>query len=319
MSARPARRRTVVLGSAALAFAATSATVAAAAGTGPVDGQGRVHGCYATKDGVLRAVTPGTACRSTESALVWDQVGPTGVAGPQGVQGPAGPVGPAGGTGATGATGPTSWSTVVPWNDTAFYRSGPPASVVTYAGSSYVALHDNRSDRPDSGSGNWSRIAQAGAKGDAGLKGDTGAAGPQGPAGPTGPQGVPGPAGPKGMSRTFIAAKLVDVPVDGVDVRVKTLTTPPGTYLADAGVQLSNDSGSVQRVYCELHGFGSGVLDGKAVRIAPGTTQTLAFTAVAEKLSADVLWNLECSGTGVVAVNPRIIATSVDDFVNTGQ
>ena len=319
MTARPTRRRVLVLAGTAVAVAATSATVAVAAGTGPVDAQGRVHGCYAAKDGALRAVTPGTACRSGELALVWDQVGPTGAAGPQGVQGPAGPTGPAGGTGATGATGPTSWTTVSPWNDTASYRSGPPASVVTHAGSSYVALHDNRADRPDSGSGNWARVAQVGAQGERGEKGDTGPQGPQGVQGPAGPQGPSGPVGPKGLSRTYVAAKLGDVAVDGVDVLVKALTAPPGTYLSSAGVELANDSGSVQRVYCELHGFGSGVSDGRTVRIAPGTTQTIAFTGVTEKWSGDVLFELECSGSAVTARSARILATSIDDYVNTWQ
>jgi hypothetical protein len=61
-----------------------------------------INGCV-TRAGRLRIVTAASACRSTETALSWNQTGPQG---PQGAQGPLGPQGPQGDPGPAGAQGP---------------------------------------------------------------------------------------------------------------------------------------------------------------------------------------------------------------------
>jgi hypothetical protein len=57
------------------------------------DSGGVIHGCYTTKDGSLRVIDPGAggACDAKkETALDWNQTGPTGATGPQGPTGPTG-------------------------------------------------------------------------------------------------------------------------------------------------------------------------------------------------------------------------------------
>jgi hypothetical protein len=74
-----------------------------------------VHACRNAKNGLLRAVAAGAACRRGERALAWNvqgpagspgPVGPAGPAGSAGPAGPAGPGGPVGARGPVGATGP---------------------------------------------------------------------------------------------------------------------------------------------------------------------------------------------------------------------
>jgi hypothetical protein len=59
------------------------------------DSNGVIHGCRDNKSGDLRVIDTdaGQTCKSSETALTWNQTGPQG---PQGDQGPAGPQGPAG-------------------------------------------------------------------------------------------------------------------------------------------------------------------------------------------------------------------------------
>jgi hypothetical protein len=133
--------------------------VAAGIASGAIpDGSGVIHGCYstngakATNGTQLNIVDSGSAnCNGSQSAVTWNQTGPTGATGPQGPKGDTGatgatgPQGPKGDTGATGATGPQG-----PTGDTgATGATGPQGPV-----------------------------------GPTGPKGDTGATGPQGPAGP---------------------------------------------------------------------------------------------------------------------------------------
>jgi hypothetical protein len=73
---------------------------------------GVIHGCYKTQNGQLRVIdtSAGGACNRGETALTWNQTGPTGATGATGATGLTGATGPTGGigpTGLTGATGPT--------------------------------------------------------------------------------------------------------------------------------------------------------------------------------------------------------------------
>lgn len=80
-----------------------------------------------------------------------------------------------------GPTGPVTWSTPAPWSSTTPYITGPPASVVTYNGSAYVAIANTTGVLPTNTAA-WRLIV---AKGDQGIQGNTGPA-----------STVPGPAGP---------------------------------------------------------------------------------------------------------------------------
>jgi hypothetical protein len=75
------------------------------------DAQGVIHGCY-NSQGALRVIDSASAtCKSSETALNWNQrgiPGPTGAKGDQGIQGPSGPKGATGQKGATGSAGSLS-------------------------------------------------------------------------------------------------------------------------------------------------------------------------------------------------------------------
>jgi len=55
-----------------------------------------LNGCYDKKTGALRYLQSGSSCRTNETAISWNQVGPTGPAGPKGETGATGATGPAG-------------------------------------------------------------------------------------------------------------------------------------------------------------------------------------------------------------------------------
>ena len=111
----------------ALALVAAGAALATAGATAVATAQaaipassGTIMGCFANVSNLLLGVSKGDArivddqdrCRSIETALPWNRVGPRGPAGPQGAQGDAGAQGPRGDQGApgtqgdSGATGP---------------------------------------------------------------------------------------------------------------------------------------------------------------------------------------------------------------------
>ena len=98
---RPGRRRTLVV----LTAAAVAVSLTGAAWAAVPDGEtNAIHGCY-SQDGALRVIDPSSSdrklreCTSKETAITWNQEGPSGEAGlpgadgAQGVQGPAGPQG----------------------------------------------------------------------------------------------------------------------------------------------------------------------------------------------------------------------------------
>jgi hypothetical protein len=68
---------------------------------------GVIHGCSKNAGGQLRAIdsSQGQACNASESALNWNQTGPTGARGPKGTTGTTGPTGRKGATGQTGISG----------------------------------------------------------------------------------------------------------------------------------------------------------------------------------------------------------------------
>ncbi|MFS0886123.1 tail fiber protein [Aeromicrobium sp. 179-A 4D2 NHS] len=156
--------------------------------------------------------------------------GEKGDAGATGAKGDQGEKGDTGATGATGAKGEKGeqgddglvpWSAVSAWSASVTYSAGPPASVVTRGGSTYVAARSSVAADPVASPADWILVAAAGVQGEKGEKGDkgddgaagatgatgltgatgaTGATGPAGPEGPAGPQGPMGPQGPAGNS-----------------------------------------------------------------------------------------------------------------------
>ena len=117
-----------------------------------------------------------------------------------GPQGPAGATGPVGAPGATGPAGPQGAQG--PAGEGPNYRgtwTGSPTGyvkgdVVSYSGSSWLALAYSSAVTPGTDAAKWVLFAS---KGDTGLTGATGA---QGVAGPTGSQGIQGVAGPAGAT-----------------------------------------------------------------------------------------------------------------------
>ena len=123
----------------------------------------------------------------------------TGCGSPQTVTAIAGPAGPAGVPGLI---------FLGPYNFSSPYVS---TDVVTYQGSSYVALGSNTNVAPSgvsASNADWAVLAQAGA---------TGAAGPQGAVGPQGPSGPQGPAGATGANMvSFLQGRQLGVQGDSI-------------------------------------------------------------------------------------------------------
>lgn len=72
------------------------------------DATGTFRGCYAKSGGTLRVIDyPRESCKSSETMIAWNAVGPTGATGATGATGPTGPQGPIGPAGAAGAVGAT--------------------------------------------------------------------------------------------------------------------------------------------------------------------------------------------------------------------
>jgi type VI secretion system Hcp family effector len=89
-------KRTIVVAAALLAVIAAGAGTYAFAAAG--DGT-TINGCVGTSDGKLRVLSGSDTCKSNETALSWNSVGPAGA------QGPAGAAGTPGAPGAPGRDG----------------------------------------------------------------------------------------------------------------------------------------------------------------------------------------------------------------------
>ncbi len=95
-----------------------------------------------------------------------------------------------------GGGGGSNWTWLGAWSSSTAYIA---TDVVTYGGSSWLALSSSTNVTPANGS-YWGLIAQAGATGPTGPTGPTGAQGPQGTAGAAGATGATGPQGPAGAT-----------------------------------------------------------------------------------------------------------------------
>jgi hypothetical protein len=92
------------------------------------DNGGLIHGCYSNKNGLLRIVDS-TACRTSETAINWNQ---------QGVPGPPGPKGDTGATGASGPPGAAVATHVRSTGSVASAASGAPVPWQQLTGSSWT-------------------------------------------------------------------------------------------------------------------------------------------------------------------------------------
>lgn len=209
-------RKALITGAVSVALVAGGTAAGAAIASGPVDGQGVIHGCWsnAAINGthVFVLQDAGTSCPKGTTAISWNQTGPQGPAGPAGPAGPVGATGPAGPAGPIGDTGPAGpagapgptgpagpqgpiGNTGPPGpagasGNTVLNGTGAPATSVGNDGDFYIDTSASVLYGPKAG-GSWpvSGVSLIGAPG------ATGPAGPQGPQGPAGPQGPPGSGG----------------------------------------------------------------------------------------------------------------------------
>ena len=185
-----------------------------------------IHGCYRTaggdNQGQLRVVDTSADCRSNETAIEWNQKGPTGATGATGATGS--PIGPQGPKEVTRVTRATTGAT-----GNARGRNGCKS----------------RPDRPDrarrarTGPTASTGRSGPGPKGDPGANGAPGTNGTNGTNGATGPHPTQGPQGPRPV-RTGSTAVYSVGPTDrfGVDVQpnnaqiavpIGSITLPVGT------------------------------------------------------------------------------------------
>jgi len=197
--------------------------------------------------------------------------GPIGPAGPMGAIGPIGPMGPMGATGPAGPTGPAgangkSFNFRNLFDNTAAYAVN---DVVTYNGSSYVAIAASagpNNSTPDTNPSAWSLMAQQGATGSAGATGAAGPQGTSGPMGPAGPQGLvgltgaagpigpQGPAGPQGSPGAGAASSVFSAFVPGP----VTQAYMASSFIPDSPITVTRISATAKTV--PDAGCGGGVL-----------------------------------------------------------
>ena len=112
----------------------------------------------------------------------------------------------------------------------------------------------------------WNQIGPQGPVGPQGPAGPQGAVGPQGPAGPQGTQGPAGPQGTPGVSQATFAGGTVDPGLDYTLVASKTLPAGNWAIQANASIQITTSSSSVNTAAsdCQLRKNGTDVIGGAA-------------------------------------------------------
>jgi hypothetical protein len=161
---------------------------------------GVIDGCYQTADGVLRVIdSAAQTCRTSETAISWNQLGRPGPKGATGDQGPQGSQGPPGQDGADGQDG-VSVTTAAEGAGTNCAAGGVQLSAVN--GVSYVC---NGRDGRD------------------GVDGTDGAPGPSGPPGSDGVSG-------------YQIVRGASTAVGGLQYRTETVACPAGTRVLSGGI-----------------------------------------------------------------------------------
>jgi hypothetical protein len=156
-----------------------------------------IHACYKTDGaGTLRLVSAPESCKSNESPIDWNVVGPQGPPGPQGATGPQGPAGPRGEQGPQGERG----------------LQGDPGA-----------------QGPAGPAGPAGSPGPQGPQGPSGPQGPQGSQGPQGLQGPEGPQGPPGP----GLADLEVIEELSDL--NSSNTKVLLALCPAGMVAVGGG------------------------------------------------------------------------------------
>lgn len=242
--------------------------------------------------------------------------GPAGPAGPVGVMGPQGPMGPAGPQGLqgpVGATGPAGangigFSFLNGYDPYATYAEN---SVVTYNGSSYIAIVANgpspAGPTPDL-SPSWSMLAAAGAVGATGPQGPQGPIGPEGPEGlmgnpgPVGPAGPQGPQGPAGGVKSYASFTLgwdspsVTFGVSFTQIGSVTLSQP-GTFLFVGAINVYSGATNPTTVECLMNSSAGEITPrSNLVNVPNGNHVTVPLYGTYTFTTAPTVVNIWCSG-----------------------
>lgn len=174
---------------------ATGAT--GSAGAPGAKGEPGVQGATGAKGETGDAGEPGLQGEKGDAGEPGAQ-GVQGEKGEQGLKGDQGDRGEKGDAGAHGATGSVPWTAIAEWSATSTYTAGPPASLVSFQGSSYVAARSSLGASPSASPSDWILVASAGAKGEQGEQGEQGEPGVDGAPGAPGTDGAPGAKGEQG-------------------------------------------------------------------------------------------------------------------------
>jgi hypothetical protein len=281
------------------------------------------------------AITPGTfdltVTNSSGNSVVFDLTygatgpqGPAGAAGPTGAQGPAGPIGttgpqgPRGITGAPGAPGPAGTNGLGFTFLNAFdpYATYATNNVVTYNGSSYVAIVPNGPNptgpTPDKNP-SWSVMAAVGTTGPAGPtgpQGPLGNPGPQGLMGNSGAQGPVGPTGPQGPAGGVLSwAANIDpspvtlcLPSNPCASTVNSIVLANvGTYFLSGSQTFDNDdqNNNLAPLTCAIVANGTNAIALANATLLPGGNRTtLPLNAVYIATSAPTTITIQCNYSG---------------------
>ncbi len=244
--------------------------------------------------------------------------GPTGAQGPTGPAGATGPQGPRGITGAPGAPGPAGANGIGFTFLNAFdpYATYTLNDVVTYNGSSYIAIVANGPNptgpTPDKNP-SWSLLAAAGTAGAAGPAGALGLQGPAGEQGLTGPMGNPGPAGPAGPAgpqgptggvlsfAANVVVSFIQIPVN-TETTLNSIVLPNiGTYVLGGQEQISNqDPSNGGEVYCIVWNHVASVPGAPSPQqtFGPGQYGTIPLAGFYVNSSAPTTLYFDCGSTG---------------------
>jgi hypothetical protein len=176
-----------------------------------------IHACV-NPAGQIRIVAANDACRSQETPLQWNTMGPQGPPGPKGDKGDPGPPGPGGPQGPPGPQGEEG-------------DPGPPGPEGPQGPPGPQGEEGNPGPPGPEG--------PQGPPGPQGEEGDPGPPGPEGPQGPSGPEGPPGPKGDSGISGYEFHFERFDVPPTGRSSHV--VRCPSGKVALGGGYAKSHE------------------------------------------------------------------------------
>lgn len=183
-------------------------TVGIAAANNPVVSSTPIHACVTTSTGAVQIVSSGQSCAQSQYPVSWN--GP--------------------GMESKGA-----------WSASSSYASG---DVVTYAGSSWIAVAASANKVPGANPSDWSQLTSIGQPG---PHGDTGAPGPRGYANTPGLYIVQSGTHAKSVYLSYNHAGSDGwIPVTGMIIK------SPGPYAVFAKLDVYDDQGSNGNIECRL-------------------------------------------------------------------